>query len=137
MKSDKSIAEEEAVNIQYYNNSKGLVPDCADPYILNYEGKNYLYGTGGKKGIRVYQSDDLANWSAAVGVKDGFALDSSDVWSNHSFWAPEVYHLNGRFYMFFTVMSRLSIAESDSPLGPFIQKEKKPLHPDTPEIDQI
>ena len=125
----------EKQEVVYYNNLKGLVPDCADPYILNYDEKYYLYGTGGKRGIRVYQSEDLSSWSEAVGANNGFALDSADVWGDHSFWAPEVYHLNGKFYMFFTVMSRLAIAESDSPLGPFVQKEKKPLHLDIPEID--
>lgn len=119
----------------YFDNRAGLVKDCADPYILNHEGTYYLYGTGGRNGFRVYKSTDLANWSGAVGAKNGFALDSSDVWGNNTFWAPEVYHLKGRFYMFYTVMSRLAIAESDSPLGPFVQKIKKPLHTDIPEID--
>lgn len=130
---EKWDVEKETVSC--FNNLKGLVPDCADPYILNHEGNYYLYGTGGKKGIRVYQSDNLANWSGAVGATDGFALDSSDVWGNHSFWAPEVYFLDGKFYMFYSVMEHLAIAESESPLGPFIQKEKKPLHLDTKEID--
>lgn len=120
---------------KYIDNIKGLVDDCADPYILNHNGTYYLYGTGGKRGIRVYKSDDLVNWSEAVGAKNGFALDSADVWGNHSFWAPEVYSVNGRFYMFYTVMSHLSIAESDSPLGPFVQREKKPMHADIQEID--
>lgn len=135
MKSNSGIGIEDTPAPQYYSNLKGLVPDCADPYILNHEGTYYLYGTGSKKGIRVYKSVDLVNWSAAAGVTDGFALDSADVWGNHSFWAPEVYHLNGKFYMFYSVMTRLAIAESDSPLGPFIQKVKKPLHPEIPEID--
>lgn len=133
-KADQDEITEET-EVVFYDNMKGLVADCADPYILNHEGKYYLYGTGGKKGIRVYQSDDLSAWSEAAGANDGFALDSADVWGSHSFWAPEVYHLNGKFYMFFSVMSRLAIAESDSPLGPFVQKEKKPLHLDVPEID--
>ena len=120
-----------------YDNSKGLVPDCADPYILEHEGNYYLYGTGGRKGIKVYQSKDLANWSEAVGVSDGFALDSSDVWGNRGFWAPEVYRINDKFYMYFTVQERIAVAESDSPLGPFVQKEgeKEPFHLDIPEID--
>lgn len=130
--SNEGVKETEMV---YYDNLKGLVPDCADPYILNHDGKYYLYGTGGKRGIRVYQSDDLSNWSEAVGASNGFALDSADVWGHRSFWAPEVYHLDGKFHMFYTVMSRLAIAESNSPLGPFVQKEKKPLHLDIPEID--
>lgn len=120
----------------YFDNSKGLVPDCADPYILFHNDTYYLYGTGGaNRGIRVYQSDNLAEWSKAVGATGGFALDSSNVWGNKGFWAPEVYFLDGKFVMFYTVESRIAIAESDSPLGPFIQKEKKPLHPATPEID--
>lgn len=119
----------------YYDNSKGLVPDCADPYILLHDGVYYLYGTGGKKGIRVYRSNDLANWSKAVGPNDGFALDSADVWGDRNFWAPEVYFIHGKFYMFFTANAHLAIAESESPLGPFVQKVKKPLHEDIQEID--
>src|SRR5690554_1389587 len=128
--------KEENEPVAYFDNSKGLVPDCADPYILYHDGKYYLYGTGGaNRGFRVYESENLATWTEAVGATDGFALDSSDVWGNGGFWAPEVYYMDGRFVMFYTVMSRIAVAESDSPLGPFIQKEKKPLHPDIPEID--
>ena len=118
-----------------YDNSKGLVPNCADPYVLEYEGTYYLYGTGGRKGIMAYTSTDLANWSEAAGAKEGYALDSTDVWGNRGFWAPEVYRINNKFYMYFTVQERIAVAESDSPLGPFIQKVKKPFHVDIPEID--
>ena len=44
-----------------YNNVKGLVPDCADPYVLYHDGQYYLYGTGGDDGIKVYISTNLAN----------------------------------------------------------------------------
>ena len=132
-----SKAQDIAANADapYFDNSKGIVKDCADPYILNYNGTYYLYGTGGKNGIRVYLSKDLANWSKAVGARNGFALDSADVWGNSKFWAPEVYRINEKFYMFYSVMEHIAIAESDSPLGPFVQKVKSPLHPDTREID--
>ena len=118
-----------------YDNSRGLVPDCADPYVLKHEGKYYLYGTGGKQGIRVYVSDNLATWSEAAGAKDGFALDSNDVWGSFGFWAPEVYLINDKFYMYFTVQERIAVAESESPLGPFVQKVKEPFNLDVPEID--
>ncbi|MDR2928608.1 MAG: glycoside hydrolase family 43 protein [Cytophagaceae bacterium] len=118
-----------------YDNYAGLVPDCADPYVLKHEGKYYLYGTGGQKGIRVYVSDNLANWSEAAGARDGFALDSTDVWGNRGFWAPEVYRINNKFYMYFTVQERIAVAESDSPLGPFVQPVMEPFHLDIPEID--
>lgn len=131
---DGRLARQEN-EVPHWDNSKGLVPDCADPYILNHEGVYYLYGTGGRKGIRVYRSYDLASWSEAVGSRGGFALDSADVWGWHSFWAPEVYPLNGKFYMFLSSMTQLVIAESDSPLGPFIQNVQQPVNPDLVRID--
>ena len=118
-----------------YDNRQGLVPDCADPYVLEYDGAYYLYGTGGRKGIKVYISTDLAHWSEAAGANDGYALDSADVWGSYGFWAPEVYRINNRFYMYFTVQERIAVAESDSPFGPFVQQLKKPFHLDIPEID--
>ena len=118
-----------------YDNSIGLVPNCADPYVLEYEGKYYLYGTGGRSGIMAYTSTDLANWSEAAGAKNGYALDSTDVWGNRGFWAPEVYRINNKFYMYFTVQERIAVAESDSPLGPFVQTVHQPFHLDIPEID--
>jgi beta-xylosidase len=103
--------------------------------VLLHEGVYYCYGTGGRNGIKAYTSKDLANWSEAAGAKDGYALDSTDVWGSYGFWAPEVYRINNKFYMFFTVQERIAVAESDSPLGPFVQQVKKPFHLDIPEID--
>jgi len=131
----KGSLQESEKNNAMYDNSLGLVPNCADPYVLEYEGIYYLYGTGGRKGIMTYTSTDLANWSEPAGVKEGFALDSTDVWGNRGFWAPEVYRINNKFYMYFTVQERIAVAESDSPLGPFVQYDKKPFHLDIPEID--
>jgi len=129
--SDSVYGQDKAV----YDNSEGLVPNCADPYVLEHEGTYYLYGTGGRRGIMAYTSKDLANWSVAAGAKDGYALDSTDVWGNRGFWAPEVYLINKKFYMYFTVQERIAVAVSDSPLGPFVQQVKKPFHLDIPEID--
>lgn len=120
-----------------YNNFVGLVKDCADPYILKYNGKYYLYGTGGSDGIKVYQSDDMATWSKAVGVSSGYALHKNLVWGEKWFWAPEVYYLNGKFYMFYSAEEKISVAESVSPLGPFTQAadKQKPFHENIKEID--
>jgi beta-xylosidase len=75
------------------------------------------------------------NWSEAVGVDDGFALIAENSWGNKMFWAPEVVYFEGTFLMFYTVQEHLAVAESPSPLGPFTQQEKKPLHADIQEID--
>ncbi len=128
-----------------YNNVTGIVMDVADPYVLQYGGKYYIYGTGNNssRGIKVYESTDLVNWSGPVGKTDrtttdkGYALYRDHVWGTANFWAPEVYYLNDKFYMFFSVAERISVATSDSPLGPFSQstEEQKVFHDNIWEID--
>lgn len=118
-----------------YNNSDGLLPEMADPYILEHNGKYYLYGTDdiyetAQDGIKVYVSTDLIKWTSARGANlDGRALVFGDSWykSDHPFTCPEVYYKNGYFYMFYVVDTRIAVAKSTSPLGPFIQEVKKPL----------
>ncbi len=99
-----------------------------DPFILNHEGTYYMYGTmDADRGIKVYESKDLKNWTGPVGAANGFALVKDDVWGNDKFWAPEIYYLNNQFYMFFSVEEHIAVATSKSPLGPFKQDNKTPL----------
>ncbi|MFZ5431501.1 MAG: glycoside hydrolase family 43 protein [Bacteroidota bacterium] len=98
-----------------------------DPFILLHEGTYYAYGTHGADGIEVYVSDDLLTWRGPVGVKNGLALHKDDVWGNRWFWAPEVYYVNGRFYMYFSADEHICAATANSPLGPFTQEVKKPM----------
>ena len=129
--------EPEPVISKVYNNFKGLVPDCADPHVLYHDGQYYLYGTGGDDGIKVYISKNLAVWTKAQGATNGYALHKKDVWGDKWFWAPEVYYINDKFYMFYSAEEKIAVAESSSPLGPFIQSDefKKPFHSNIYEID--
>ncbi len=98
----------------------------ADPFILLHDGTYYAYGTKAEHGIAVFESDDLQTWRQASGrAAEGLALHKDDVYGDRWFWAPEVYCINGAFYMFFSAQSHVCVAVSDSPLGPFVQKEKK------------
>ncbi len=121
-----------------YDNSKGVVRNIGDPFIMRSHGKYYLYGTDdgrANKGFLVYESKDLVNWSGPVGAGEGGrALISKDSWGSSSFWGAEVYERNGRFYMYYTVAHHLAIATSDSPLGPFKQENKAPIR-EQKEID--
>lgn len=100
------------------NSYKNPIIGGADPFILTYEGKYYLYSTNSvETGFKVYESEDLATW------KDkGLCLqkgnENSPVGSG-GFWAPEVYRIDGRFYMFYVTEENIGVAVSDSPLGPF------------------
>ncbi|UJF34928.1 family 43 glycosylhydrolase [Paenibacillus hexagrammi] len=118
-----------------YTNS--IVADIADPFVLHHDGMYYLYGTNtsqdpnAPKGFKVYTSKDLVNWQE----QSELALKLGDVWGTSGFWAPEVVEKDGTFYMYYVANERLGVATSASPLGPFVQDVKQPIHPDTPEID--
>lgn len=113
-----------------------------DPFILPYESKYYLYGTrvkiteayptrwGEQHGFDVYVSEDLENWSEPKAVfekNEGF-------WGEEEFWAPEVYPLGGKFYMFATFKAEgrnmaTHILVCDTPDGTFIPVSKEPATP--------
>lgn len=98
-----------------------------DPFILYWNNKYYAYGTQSANGIAVYVSDDLETWTIPSGVANGLALNKADVWADRWFWAPEVYVVNGKFYMYFSADEHICVATSDSPLGPFKQEVQKPM----------
>lgn len=115
-----------------YTNS--LLPNCADPDVLYYEGTYYLYCTNAGNsgvGIKVYTSTDLVNWT-----DKGFALNKGDgCWGTTGFWAPDLIWRDGTFYMYYTANEHICAATSDSPLGPFKQEEIAPMHQNIKEID--
>ncbi|WP_455949597.1 glycoside hydrolase family 43 protein [Odoribacter laneus] len=112
----------------------GSIPDhnasgpvlLGDPFIMLFEGKYYAYGTFAENGIQVLVSEDLKEWEIAD-VKDGLALRKEDVWGDRWFWAPEVYAVGERFYMYYTAEEQICVAVADSPLGPFRQEGEQPM----------
>ena len=111
-----------------------LVP-FGDPFIMLYNGMYYAYGTHADNGIEVYVSNDLKEWRHPENVSDGLALRKEDVWADRWFWAPEVYHVNGLFYMYYSADEHICVAVSDTPTGPFKQTDKKPMIVDEKCID--
>lgn len=97
-----------------------------DPFVLVHEGAYYLYGTRGETcwgpadGFDVYVSRDLDDWDGPFVC---FHNDGS-FWADRNYWAPEVYHYQGAFYMFASfkhpdVHRGTAVLRADSPLGPF------------------
>ncbi len=95
--------------------SKSQVP-LADPYILLDGDTYYAYGTHDGDGIRCYTSTDLRTWK-----DEGQALNKANTTEDKWFWAPEVYHIKGKYIMYFSANEHLFAATSDSPKGPFKQ----------------
>lgn len=123
-----------------------------DPYVLHVKGKYYMYGTGAgaKHGFSAYSSNNLVNWQTEGQVyfgnnKNGWgSIDT--VWDG-AYWAPEVYEVKGKFYMFYSAQwsnnptnelenFRIGVAVADKPTGPFIDISNKPIFdPGYPIID--
>jgi len=103
-------------------NSGELIP-LADPFILLYDDVYYAYGTGAADGIAVMTSKDLKTWKK----EPQLALHKKNSYGEKWFWAPEVYHVNDRFYMYYTAEEHICVAVSDLPSGPFIQEIQKPM----------
>lgn len=119
------------------NNFKNPIMSGADPFVLFYEGKYYMYSTtetdycltGANDfstvtpegdGIYVYVSSDMKNWE-----KHGYALKKGDSIGEKWFWAPEVLEYRGKFYMVYASEEHIAIACADQPLGPFKQESKR------------
>ena len=108
-----------------------------DPFVLPYEGKYYLYGTGIPRAEDLntgrqfwcYISEDLEEWSEPI-----LCFDAPDsFWAEKDFWAPEVHRYNDRFYMLasFKAEGRMRATQAlvaDKPQGPF-QVVGEPLTP--------
>lgn len=110
----------------YAQNEHKVIP-FADPFILYDNGLYYLYGTGSDHGIPVVVSEDLNQWRWPDEKEQHLALHKDDSYGNYFFWAPEVYHVGGKYIMYYSAQEHICAAESDSPLGPFIQKSKRPM----------
>jgi beta-xylosidase len=125
-----------------------LAVSFGDPYVL-YDPTSkvyYMYGTGGgaKKGFATYSSPDLVNWKNEGQVYYG---DTPGSWDMHDFWAPEVYRVKGKYYMFYSAQwrdnptnelenFRIGVAVADKPTGPFRNISDKPIFdPGYPIID--
>ncbi len=104
----------------------------ADPFILESNGKFYIYTTG-SDGVYAYSSDTLlSGWKF-----EGRVFTYPDV---YDFWAPSVIQIDGTYYMYCSFeffgdtpdegghRQTMFVASSKNPLGPF-ENAKQLLHP--------
>lgn len=103
------------------------IKDCSqpDPYILEANGKWYIYATGNRS-VQVYcATEPFGEWER---LEDATVMDGKS-----RFWAPSVIELDGKFYMYVSCMNdgeedthlqTMHVFESDKPEGPFINGKK-------------
>ncbi|MGE5614252.1 MAG: family 43 glycosylhydrolase [Bacillota bacterium] len=104
-----------------YKNPIARHGDFADPFIMKYNGRYYLYCTN--PGVKCWSSMNLVEWKY-----EGAVADVEEFRGMVPF-APEVVYWNGKFYMY-TSPSGLGhyILQSDSPTGPFKLQTKNIGH---------
>ena len=93
----------------------------ADPDVIRYEGKYYLYPTWTGKGYDVFVSEDLVNWEQ----KPMCYTDP-----RRGLWAPDLFYNekgDGKIYLYYTANNPeggklIGVAVADNPLGPFINE---------------
>lgn len=132
--------------------SNPLPVPLGDPYVLYTQGTYYLYGTGGgaDKGFAAYSSKDMVNWKREGQV---YFHDNPRGWSDPAakwggaYWAPEVYEVKGKYYLFYSAQwkvnpahddenFRIGVAVADKPTGPFVDLATQPIFdPGYPIID--
>ena len=98
----------------------------ADPHVIRFQGKYYLYPTLDSRGYDVFVSDDLVHWEEKGKVfRD----------ARGGVWAPDVFHNqkgDGKFYLYYTDNAppppagkggkQVGVAVADGPMGPFADK---------------
>lgn len=112
----------------------------ADPFVLQWRGEYFAYGTGssvgdtltgartsaasGRRMFSVLHSRDLAHWEHIGGALE--PLPPQDGRPFIAYWAPEVVERNGTFYMYYSAAGagsdethRLRVATASHPAGPF------------------
>lgn len=114
-----------------------------DPYLLRTkDGNYYLYGTSLTDGFEVFMTSNFEKWQDCGQVyKEGGGAQ----WNSGSFWAPEVFERNEKYYLFYSANDRsagngknykIGVAVSLSPIGPFSDLYGRPIFdPGYPTID--
>lgn len=97
--------------------------DFADPSIVKYEGKYYVYATidpwGGEE-LAVFETTDFENWERKHINWPTLADCQSETSNDSRVWAPGVIQgKDGKFYMYVSVGSEVWVGVSEKPLGPW------------------
>lgn len=93
-----------------------IIPgELPDPSIIEVDGKYYATGSSNDWGpiYPIYESTDLQNWNFLT-----YVFQKKPDWTISSFWAPELYYKNGRFYCYYTAkrtdgVSMIGVATTD------------------------
>jgi beta-xylosidase len=95
----------------------------ADPSLVQFDGKFYIYATldpWGDKTLGCWESADFKNWTYRVLNWPTKAACNSPTSGGAAVWAPSVVRAkNGKFYMYVSVGNEVWAGVAEHPLGPW------------------
>ncbi|MDQ8188020.1 family 43 glycosylhydrolase [Pelagicoccus sp. SDUM812002] len=106
------------------HNANPIIPGYyADPSIVSYEGKHYIYATidpwGGEQ-LSCWESSDFKNWTLNLLNWPTKTACTSPTSMGAMVWAPSVIEgTDGMFYMHVSVGSEIWVGVAEHPLGPW------------------
>jgi beta-xylosidase len=116
----------------------------ADPTIYVEGGTYYLTGTGGNRrvpsGFSILESKDLKTWTSPSGEKDSTRMiltRGDQTFGTKGFWAPQIFKTGDTYYLTYTADEQTVLAQSNSLLGAYRQKEVVPIDGSGKNIDSF
>lgn len=103
-----------------------------DPVMTKEGDTFYVFSTG--PGITYYQSTDLENWTLTGRVfpdQPSWAQRIAPGFNGH-LWAPDIYHKNGKFYLYYSVSA---FGKNTSAIGVTVNTTLDPNSPDYRWVD--
>lgn len=112
-----------------FHTNPAPIKDIGDPFILHAEGAYWHFSTTGGIAFSARRSEDLETWGKPVWAY----VPGKDSWGVKDFWAPEVYEVDGAYYLFYSARwkendsLRIGVARADRPEGPYTDITQGPL----------
>jgi beta-xylosidase len=97
--------------------------DFPDPSVIRVGNDYWATATSSEWGplYPILHSTDLVNWELK-----GHIFETKPKWSSKNYWAPELTHFNGKFYVYYVARKNeekgtlhIAVATAENPLGPW------------------
>lgn len=95
--------------------AEGRPFQAADPDIKYFNGRYYIYPTGGSNFFAA-SSADLVTWRDEGHI---FDLRTQCNWADKDGWAPDVVYRNHLYYFYYSAEQKIGVAAGPTPTGPF------------------
>lgn len=110
---------------KWYKNELKDLP-LPDPAVLEDDGVYYIYGTTDRSAARTFDCFSTTDFNNFT-LHSNIYAPSSNSYTKESLFAPEVYKIDGKYYLYYSgkkngeSKSGINVLVSDSPKGPFIE----------------